>query len=83
MASAWATLLAYGLMMLVSYWIGRKHYSIPYELFTISAYIVVGSVITFTSHYWLQPNWIQAILILMLFVIIIFVIERKTLRTLF
>jgi O-antigen/teichoic acid export membrane protein len=31
-ASAWATLCAYGTMMLLSYFIGKKHYPVPYKL---------------------------------------------------
>ena len=31
-ASAWTTLLVYGGMMLVSYYLGQKHYPIPYNL---------------------------------------------------
>ena len=32
MASAWATLTAYGVMMLLSYFIGKKHYPVPYNI---------------------------------------------------
>lgn len=32
MASAWATLACYGSMMLVSYFMGRKYYPVPYEV---------------------------------------------------
>jgi len=32
MASAWATLICYASMMLVSYFLGRKYYPVPYEV---------------------------------------------------
>ena len=83
MASAWATLLAYGIMMFVSYWVGRKHYPIPYEIRTIATYIVIGSFVAFASYYWLQPNWMQSVLILLLFVGFIYLVERKAIRELF
>jgi len=32
MASAWATLITYGFMMILSYFVGKKHYPVPYQL---------------------------------------------------
>ena len=43
MASAWTTLIVYGLMMMLSWYFGRKHYPIPYELWSIL--IIVGSAL--------------------------------------
>lgn len=42
MASAIATCLAYGLMMILSYSIGRKHLPIPYDLKNIVLYLVLS-----------------------------------------
>lgn len=83
MASAWATLSAYGIMTFISYRMGKKQYPIPYELRTIISYLLVGSLIAFGSYYWLHPNWMQSILILVFFTVIIYVIERKSLREIF
>ncbi|MEZ7901710.1 MAG: oligosaccharide flippase family protein [Flavobacteriales bacterium] len=58
-ASAWTTLLVYGGMMLVSYYLGQKHYPIPYNLrrsgffllFAIALYgISVGFKIIFPDN---------------------------------
>ncbi len=83
MASAWATLLAYGIMMFISFWMGKKHYPIPYNLKTIIGYLLTGSLVAFGSYYWLQPNWMQSIFILLLFVGFIYLVERKAIRKLF
>jgi len=81
MASAWATLAAYGLMVLISYIIGKKHYPIPYELGKILSYLLAGSLLVIVTYY-LQPNWIQAIFILILYIGVIYFIEWKDLRKL-
>ncbi|MEJ2112216.1 MAG: oligosaccharide flippase family protein [Flavobacteriaceae bacterium] len=42
MASAWATLAAYGVMMLLSYFFGQKYYPVPYNLKNISFYLILA-----------------------------------------
>jgi len=39
MASAWATLIAYGSMMIISYVLGQKHYKVPYDIKQIETLI--------------------------------------------
>ena len=39
--SAWATLGCYALMVVLSYFLGRKHYPIPYPLARIATYFVL------------------------------------------
>ena len=51
MASAWATLLAYGSMMLISYQMGKKYYPVPYDIFRISGYLVFSTIISAVSYY--------------------------------
>lgn len=58
MASALATLIAYGFMMLISYFIGKKHYPVPYHLSKIGMYLIVAtglsgvSFLVFRENYW-------------------------------
>lgn len=47
MASAIATCAAYGLMMVISYFMGRKHFPIPYDLKNICLYLFLS--ISFSS----------------------------------
>lgn len=49
MASAWATLICYASMMLVSYFLGKKYYPVPYELAKITSMIGVAVFL-----YWLS-----------------------------
>ena len=45
MASAWATLICYASMMVLSYFLGRKYYPVPYELGKIGAMIGVAALL--------------------------------------
>ncbi len=79
MASAWATLLAYGLMMLLSYQVGKKHYPIPYELKKTIGYLVLAVFIAYFSYYLLEKSWTLAVLELVLFGLIIYYFEIRSL----
>lgn len=48
-ASAWATLITYAFMMLTSYFIGKKHYPVPYQLKKVSFYVLFAVVISWFS----------------------------------
>ena len=49
--SAWATLICYVSMTVASYYLGRKHYKIPYPLKRISFYLGLVAVLYFTSMF--------------------------------
>ncbi|MDG2195081.1 MAG: polysaccharide biosynthesis C-terminal domain-containing protein [Polaribacter sp.] len=57
-ASAWATLLTYSFMMLISYFIGKKHYPVPYQIKKVGLYVLVSSLLSgvsfliFRENYW-------------------------------
>ncbi|CAG5087169.1 lipopolysaccharide biosynthesis protein [Parvicella tangerina] len=42
MASAWATFVCYGAMVVVSYFMGQKHYPIPYNLRKVGLYVFLA-----------------------------------------
>jgi O-antigen/teichoic acid export membrane protein len=54
MASAWATFLCYGSMMVISYFWGQKVYRIPYAAKKLAAYIVIVALIYFIHHFLTQ-----------------------------
>ncbi|MGB5982606.1 MAG: oligosaccharide flippase family protein [Nonlabens sp.] len=56
LASAGATCAAYGLMMMVSYLVGKKHFPVPYELGKISLYLILGIVFSCLFYYYLRPE---------------------------
>ena len=67
-ASAWATLLTYSFMMLISYFIGKKHYPVPYQINKVILYIVLSSLLSgvsflvFRENYWFSSLSIIAFL---------------------
>ena len=86
MASAWATFGAYGLMMMLSWFWGRKYYPISYPVRRILLYFSV-SLIFFFSYQYLKFDSvaIQNVFggtLLFSFVTLAFLLERKEIKTL-
>ncbi|QXP60705.1 polysaccharide biosynthesis C-terminal domain-containing protein [Olleya sp. HaHaR_3_96] len=81
MAAAWATLAAYGVMMVLSYILGQKHYPVPYNLKQILGYLgsAIGlSIIALTTN---SNYYINTILVLV-FLGLIVLFEKKELKQL-
>ncbi len=53
---AWATFICYFLMMLMSYFWGQKHFSVPYNIKKIALYISLISILTLISIF-VNPNF--------------------------
>jgi O-antigen/teichoic acid export membrane protein len=89
MASAWATLLCYGTMMVVSYKWGQRVYFIPYATKKLIAYFVItlllygiNNLIHLISNN--QPfNYLFASLLLIGFIAFVARIEKKELKSIF
>ena len=77
MASAWATLIAYVVMMLISYGLGRKHYPVPYPVKSILTYLSMAIFMSFFSYYQLDNNLVIGTVFLFIFLGIIYIKERK------
>jgi O-antigen/teichoic acid export membrane protein len=58
MASAWATFICYGSMMVISFVWGQKVYRVPYAWKKLTAYLVIVALIYFLHHFivGLWPN---------------------------
>jgi O-antigen/teichoic acid export membrane protein len=80
--SALATLSAYGSMMLLSYYFGRKYYPIPYNLGKIGLYLTVSVLFSVLSFYYFRENYYVGFSLLLLFIAIIWVLERNQLKQL-
>lgn len=51
MGSAWATLICYSSMMVVSYFLGNKHYPVNYDLKRIFAYLGLSLTLYFIARF--------------------------------
>lgn len=81
-ASAWATLICYGSMMLISYFLGRKYYPIPYDLKKVGAYLGIGAVLFFVSAKF-DPyqnfEWyiyLYHVSLILLFSVLVYILEK-------
>lgn len=83
-ASAWAHLLCYSLMVLLSFLWSRKHYAIPYKTGRILAYMVMALVIYFFNELFLQHverfREVYGLLLLALFGTVVWLKERITFK---
>jgi O-antigen/teichoic acid export membrane protein len=83
-ASAWAHLLCYSLMVVLSYLWSRKHYPIPYKTVRILAYLALALLIYFLNELFLQHigkfRDLTGLLLLAMFVVVVWLKERHTLK---
>ena len=81
-ACAYATLCAYGSMMLISYFLGRQHYPVPYQIKQIGLYLGVASVFSFLAFYQFDRNIYIGTLFLIVFLGLVLFLERAELKRL-
>jgi O-antigen/teichoic acid export membrane protein len=76
--SAIATIVAYGSMMFISYYLGQKKYPIPYEINKIGLYIGISILLSAISFYVpkFRENYIFGMIALILFGYYIFKNEK-------
>lgn len=81
-ASAWAHLVCYSTMVILSYLWSRQHYAIPYRTGRIMAYIAIAVFIYMINTLFLQniggPGELWALLMLMIFGTTVVWKEQKT-----
>ena len=80
--SAIATLSAYGSMMVLSYYFGRIHYPIPYNLKKIGLYLSISTIFSVLSFYYFRENYLIGISMLIVFLALVIMLEKKELNKL-
>ncbi|MEO9893598.1 oligosaccharide flippase family protein [Aurantibacter sp.] len=83
LASAIATVLAYGSMMVLSYYFGKSHYPIPYNFRKILFYLGVSILFSTLSFYVFNRNMIIGTVLLLLFLGLVYKMENEMLRKIF
>ncbi len=81
-ASAVATLVAYGSMMLLSYYYGRQYYPIPYNLKKIGLYLVISIGLSALSFYRYRGEYVIGIAMLIVFLGLVIMLEKNQLKRL-
>lgn len=80
MASAWATLVAYGVMMMLSYFWGQKSYKIPYKSRKISLYVILSVGLGLLAYNLFDNNFWIGNLCLLIYAGIAIFIEKSSLN---
>jgi len=83
MASAFATVSAYGTMMFLSFYFGRMYYPIPYNFRKIIFYLVVSILFSILSFYIFDRNLFVGIPLLLLFLGLVYKLEFDNLKKLY
>lgn len=82
MASAWATLVCYSSMMIISWLIGNKFYTVNYDVKRFTGYVALSLILYALSEQFEissgSLNLIVKNLLLVLFMIIVYIFERNT-----
>lgn len=83
MASAIATVLAYGSMMVLSYYLGKSRYPVPYNFRKIVFYLGISILFSALSFYVFDRNLIVGSVLLLLFLCLVYKLENDKLRQVF
>jgi O-antigen/teichoic acid export membrane protein len=83
MASAVATLVAYGTMMLLSFALGRMYYPIPYNFRKIIFYLGISILFSFVSFYIFDRNLYAGLPLFLIFLGLVYKLEIENLRKVF
>ncbi|MDO5616321.1 MAG: oligosaccharide flippase family protein [Cruoricaptor ignavus] len=76
MVSAWATLLSYFTMMILSYFLGQKYYPIPYNIRKISLVMVVLVAFSILSYQTFGANFWIGNFLLIIFTLFVLYLEK-------
>ena len=80
-ASAWAHVVCYGSMVMISWLLGRKYYPVPYHVLRIMTYFILAiglfAVAKITESDRIITELLKNTVLLAVFVIIVFFIEGK------
>ncbi len=85
--TAWTTFICYGSMMMASFFIGRKHYLIKYDISRILGYLSFSVLLFLLSEYFtldgFVANLIKNSIILFVFILTVYFAERKDFKSFF
>jgi len=80
MGSAWVSMLAYFVMMVISYLLGQKYYPIPYNLKRIVSYLLVSVVLVVLSFWVFDRNLYIGNVLLLAFAAGIYYFEKDQVK---
>lgn len=87
MGSAWSHFVTYLVMMIISFFLGQKHFKVPYKIWVIVAYIALA-VVLYLIPQWIMPadmglRMLVNSVAVLLFILITAYFERDMIRKIF
>ena len=80
MAAAYATLAAYGSMMLISYFLGRKYYNVPYDIVRLLSYLIIALALSWLTLYKYPQLLLLKVFVVIAYLGIISIFERNSIK---
>lgn len=80
MGAAYATLIAYFCMAVISYLVGKKYYPVNYNLNKMAIYLVTSVLFCGISFYYFRANFYVSTLLIVIFAAIIYLNEKNDLK---
>ncbi len=81
--AAWAHLVCYGSMVLMSYVLGRRYYPVPYDLARVGGYVALGLLLYGSSQLLVDQSGWNALaagtLLMTVFIVLVFVFDGHAL----
>jgi len=75
-------MVAYGSMMLLSFYFGRKYYPIPYDLKRIGGYLLISLTFSGIYFYLFRNNYYFGSILILIFFALIYYAEKDQLKQL-
>ena len=82
MAAAWATFAAYGSMALISWYLGRKYYPVPYDILRILFYLGSSALLAFVIFNFFYSSFIIKNIMLLAYIAMVYMLEKNSLKRL-
>lgn len=82
MVSAWVTLLAYFVMMCVSYFLGQKYYPIPYNIKKIISILSLLFLFSYLSSFVFDYHILIGNLFFIIFILIVYFLNKTEIKNL-
>jgi O-antigen/teichoic acid export membrane protein len=79
--SAWATFISYGVMVIISYLWGKKHYQVPYNVRKIVGYLILAGL-GITLNHRLGETALSATIIILIFITLAVFFEKEKFKNL-
>lgn len=83
MASAWVSMMAYFIIMVISYVLGQKYYPIPYNLKRMITYLGTSLLLVYLSFYVFKQNIFIGNGLLLLFLAMVYLLEKNNIKKIF